>query len=308
MRPSVPRVRRAHPALSACILLGLLGLAAEFAVSAPSTIQVTDDRGREIQLEQPAQRIAALMPHAVEMLGHLNAESSVIGILAYPDPPAPLANKPILGDYYSINVEAVLRTSPDLIIAWPSANIASQLEQLETMGIPFYYSEPQTMDGIAATYRDLGALSGHATQAGARVTRWQQGLAELQEKYQNREPVRTFYQIWHEPLFTVSNQNFIGELIRLCGGRNIFATEGPIAPQVARESVLRRDPQVIIATQNQSALEPWVEFPEMTAVRTEQLYRIDDTTLARPTTELLTGARQLCEIIDQSRKSLYTGE
>lgn len=35
--------------------------------------------------------------------------------------------------------------------------------------------------------------------------------------------VSVFYEIWHMPLMTVNGRHVIGDVIRLCGGENVFA-------------------------------------------------------------------------------------
>ncbi|MHB1590203.1 MAG: histidine phosphatase family protein [Sulfuricella sp.] len=49
------------------------------------------------------------------------------------------------------------------------------------------------------------------------------GVAELKRRYAGRQPVRVFYEIWHEPLITVNGEHLTSDVIMLCGGRNIFA-------------------------------------------------------------------------------------
>ena len=51
-----------------------------------------------------------------------------------------------------------------------------------------------------------------------------------------------FYQVWDDPLQTLAGEQFVGHVIRLCGGRNIFADAVSLAPKVGIESVLKRDP------------------------------------------------------------------
>ncbi|MFX5570762.1 hypothetical protein ABTD96_20785, partial [Acinetobacter baumannii] len=72
--------------------------------------------------------------------------------------------------------------------------------------------------------------------------RWQQ----LEAQYRGRAPVSVFYQIWSQPLMTLNGQHMVSSVLRLCGGRNIFADLPQLAPTVSVESVLAADPQVIL--------------------------------------------------------------
>ena len=46
---------------------------------------------------------------------------------------------------------------------------------------------------------------------------------------------------------TVNGDHIVSDVIRLCGGRNVFADLQALAPSVSLESVLQRDPEVIVA-------------------------------------------------------------
>ena len=48
-------------------------------------------------------------------------------------------------------------------------------------------------------------------------------------------------QVGDSPLFSVSRLSFVDSLIRLCGGRNVFADAAVPAPQVSVEAVLAGD-------------------------------------------------------------------
>ena len=77
----------------------------------------------------------------------------------------------------------------------------------------------------------------------------------------------------------------ISWLITLCGGENIFAALGTLAPVVNREAVLASDPQIIIASgqarERPDWLERWQAWPQVSAVRNQQLYVIDPDLIQR---------------------------
>ena len=119
-------------------------------------------------------------------------------------------------------------------------------------------------------------------------------------------PVRVFYQISAQPLFTVGSTQIISDVISLCGGVNIFGDLEDLAPVVGVEAVLQRDPEVIISGRfdGQNPLTIWEPFEELTAVRENNLYLIDAALLARAGPRMVEGATEVCRVIDQARKSL----
>src|SRR5690606_29191157 len=127
-------------------------------------------------------------------------------------------------------------------------------------------------------------------------------LARLRAERARVTEVTVFYQISDKPLYTVSGQHPISEVIRLCGGRNIFADLKQLAPPVSMEAVLERDPQVILA--GDDAPDPvsvWRQWPRMRAVQSGHLFVVDADLLARSTPRVLAGARAVCRLLDQVR-------
>lgn len=282
-----------------CLLLVALS-----ATLGAATAQVTDDAGKTIVLDRPAQRIISLLPHATELLFDIGAENALVGVDEYSNYPAAARNLPRVGDYFALNLEVILALQPDLIIAWPNGNSAAQLERLATFNIPIYLSDPQNISMIADNIRDFGHLTGQTQQAEWVAADFAQAMHELKHTYARRPPVRVFYQVWHDPIFTISGDNFIGELITYCGGENIFADAPILAPQVGRESVLAHDPEIILGGGSDgTGLDIWRNVPELSAVRNEHLYRLNTDSLSRPTLGLIAGGKILCDLIDQARQS-----
>ena len=67
------------------------------------------------------------------------------------------------------------------------------------------------------------------------------------------ERIRVFYQVSKRPLYTVSDGHFVSELITLCGGDNVFADLGELAPGIDVEAVIDRDPEVMLAATDAGA-------------------------------------------------------
>jgi iron complex transport system substrate-binding protein len=110
--------------------------------------------------------------------------------------------------------------------------------------------------------------------------------------------------VWDDPLYTLNGQHIASDAITLCGGRNIFAGLNTIAPQVSVESVLQRDPEVIIggvSTPQQRGLSLWQRFPHLTAVQRKNLFTFDDALLSRPGPRAVDGAALLCARLEEAR-------
>lgn len=268
-------------------------------------IRVRDDAGNDITLKAPAKRVVSLAPHVTELLFAAGAGDSLVGAVSYSNYPPEAARLPIVGSYERLNLEAIVALKPDLLVAWESGNIRTQVERLERLGIPVFYSEPEQLDDIASNLERLGILTDSPETARTASRKFRQRLHNIATEYADQFPLRTFYQIWNRPLITVNGKHLISQIITLCGGHNIFASLGTLAPTVGREAVLRADPQVIIASgmakQQPEWLEEWKQWPELSAARFDQLYFIEPDLIQRHTPRILDGAEIMCRQLAKAR-------
>lgn len=279
-------------------------LAAWLPLAAPAAITVRDDLGHSVRLATPADRIVALAPHITELLFAAGAGDKVVGVSSHSDWPRAARKLPRVGGAHGISLETILMLHPDLVVAWDSGNGSKAIARLRRLGLPVYVSEPQRLADIARTLEQLGRLAGTYAQARRAATDFRTGLQAL-ARHRDDQAVSVFYEIWPEPLITINGSHFISQVIRLCGGRNIFAGQQTLAPQVSIEAVLARRPQVIIVgganNKRPAWLDAWRNWPELPAVRQNQLYFIAPDLIQRPTPRILQGTRRLCELLDRAR-------
>ncbi|MCH8529972.1 MAG: cobalamin-binding protein [Saccharospirillum sp.] len=280
----------------------LIGLSALLIMARVQAIEVNDDEQRPLQLLAPAERIVSLVPHATEMLYEIEAEHRILATVAYADYPDAAKELPRVGDYNALNTEAILTLQPDLIIAYPGGPTRPDVDRLIDLGMTVFFSDPQSLEEIAQTLRQLGALTSQETQAEQRATTFEQGMLALGENYSNRTELSVFYEVWHDPFYTLNGDSFISHILTLCGARNVFAGLPMTAPQVSLEAILAQNPDVIVTnTQRAGSDSHWQQRPQMKAVRNQALVGVDPDVMHRPTPILLAGARQLCAELDEHR-------
>ncbi|MGB0128253.1 MAG: cobalamin-binding protein [Rhodocyclaceae bacterium] len=280
-------------------------LAALASATAHAEIAVRDDTGQIVRLAAPARRIVSLAPHVTENLYAAGAGAYVVGAVEYSDYPAAAKKLPRVGGYSRLDLEAIAALKPDLVVGWESGNAPAHLARLRALGLPVFLSQPQRIDDVAASIERLGELAGTSAAANAAAKAFRVRQAELRARYATRPPVRTFYQIWVEPLMTVNGEHLISDVMRLCGGENVFASLGQLAPTVTVEAVLAADPEAIVASGMGEArpewLDNWKRWPRLQATARGNLFFIPPELVQRHTTRILDGADRLCTHLETAR-------
>jgi iron complex transport system substrate-binding protein len=274
-------------------------------VLAEPAVQVVDDAGHTVELAAPAQRIVSLAPYLTELLYSAGAGDAIVGTSEFSDYPAAARDIPRIGGGGGLDVEAIVALQPDLVVAWQSGNPAGQLERLRALGMTLFLSEPRQLQDVPGTLVRLGTLAGTEQLAQAAVAAYEARYRELQQRYSARPSVAVFYQVWRQPLMTVSGEHLISDVIRLCGGRNVFSDLPVLAPQIDIEAVLAADPEVIIVgtggTSETAELQDWQRWTMLAAVAQGHLYGVQRELLVRHSPRILDGAEQLCRILEKVR-------
>lgn len=273
--------------------------------TARAEVVVLDDAGMTLRLKEPARRIVSLAPHVTETLFAAGAGEMLVGSVEYGDYPEAAKKLPRVGGYSKLDLEAIAALKPDLAVGWASGNAPAHIEKLRALGIPVYLVQPERIDDVAANLERYGELAGTQPAARTAAGAFRTRLRELRERHGARPAVRTFYQIWKQPLMTVGGGQVISDVIQLCGGTNIFADLKPLAPKVTVEAVLAADPEVIVASGMGEARPEWVDdwrqWRTLTAVKRDNLFFIPPDLIQRHTPRLVEGAARLCAQLETAR-------
>jgi iron complex transport system substrate-binding protein len=280
-------------------------VSAFFAANAHAEVSVRDDLGNTVRLTRPAQRIVSLAPHMTETLFAAGAGAQIVGTVDYSDYPEAAKKIPRVGGYSRFDLEAVAAHKPDLIVAWYSGNAPAHIEKLQAMGYPIYISQPNHIADIATEIERLGKLAGTSATAQATAAAFRERLATITARYSKRPVVRTFYQIWKQPLMTIGKNQIISDVIRLCGGENVFGQMDQMAPNVTVEAVIATNPEAIIASgmgdSRPEWLDDWKRWTSIEAVKRDNLFFVPPELIQRHTPRLLDGTERLCQHLETVR-------
>lgn len=273
--------------------------------AAGAAITVVDDDGNKVTLQKPATRVIAMAPHVTELLFAAGGAERIIAAVSYSDYPEAAKRLPHVGSNRQIDMERVVALKPDLIVVWLHGSSERQIEQIRALGIPLFHSEPKKLEDIPASLTRLGKLMGTESVADPAALDLQKRLAALQAKYAKRPPVRMYYQVWDKPLYTLNGQHILSDAMRLCGGENVFAGLKVTAPVVDVEAVLQQDPEAMFSGERSPTdigLTMWNQYTSLTAVKRNNLFKIDGNLLNRSGPRMITGTELMCERLDTARQ------
>lgn len=285
----------------------LVMLAYLIVVDLHAAIAVIDDDGQTVTLQKPATRIISLSPAITEMIFAAGGGDRLVGVIKYSDYPEAAKRIPVIGDSRELDLERVITLKPDLFVVWKKGSSAKKIEQLRKLRIPMYFLDEHKLSDIAGNIRQLGHLLGTEQQANKIANDLQKQFTSLANQYTHLSPVRLFYQVWSNPLYTLNGQQIVSDAIRLCGGANVFANQKMVATNVSIESVLEKNPEAIVGAKDQNAsvngVEMWKRYPNMTAVKQHNLFEIDGNLINRAGPRMVVGVTDLCQKLDQARKN-----
>ncbi len=286
-------------AVSALVLALLQGPSQAADVPA---LTLQDDDQHTLQLTRPAQRIVSLAPGATAMLFAAGAGERVVGTSAYSDEPDAAKRVERVGDAQSFDLERILALHPDVVVVWSGGTSPTQLARLEGVGLRIYHHRLARLDDIAASLTRLGRLAGTEVAAQAAAAAVTQRIAALRERYMQAAPATVLLQVWDRPIYTVGRTEIMTDVIHACDYRSLYEDLTDPGPAVTLESVLARDPQIILALapdaiSGRDWAAAWRAYPSMRAVRSGRVIAWTDQRLSRLGPSIVDAAEDLCRAL-----------
>lgn len=264
---------------------------------------VTDLVGREVILSNNPQRVIALAPNITEIVFALGQQHRLKGVTMYSDFPVQASKLPKVGSYVHLDIERIVALKPDLCIAVKDGNPREIIMRLEAMNIPVYAINPVNLDSVIESINRIGELLNVSKRSKKLVQDISSRIKKVKflvTKASYRPKV--FFQIGISPIVSVGTHTFIHELIELAGGENL--AKGPIPyPRFSREKIIALRPDVIIISSmaRDEAFEKikaqWSNWPELPAVRKNQIFTVDSNIFDRPSPRMVEGLEMLARLL-----------
>jgi len=272
-------------------------------------VTVTDHAGRTIHLSGPPERIISLSPANTEIVYYLGLADRLAAVTTYCNYPEEVVEKRAIGSLTEVDLEEVVRLAPALVLA-SSLTPGDAVVKLEELGLDVFILSPETVEEIFEGMEKVSVMADHP-QGIDRVASLREeagAVGSLLEGLDEREKPSVLHIIWHEPVWTVGGDTFVGHLIRRAGGKNLT---GELAGYVTLdlEEVLRRNPDIITVVDDHGTAEnlPY-EFVmsdprlEATSARQEgRIHRVSSDIVSRPGPRVVEALRLLASLFHPDR-------
>jgi iron complex transport system substrate-binding protein len=285
-----------------CLLASTLSCRQSDRSAARAALTATDDLGHVVSLPQNPKRIVSLAPNITEILFALGLDSAVAGVTDYCDYPEAARSKPRIGGMLNPNLERVLELHPDLVLMSGSGNMKSDYEKLTSSGVAVFVTYPRTIDNVFTSIVTIGALVGRKAEADSIVQALESRKRELLRQAQGVPRQSVLMLLSLRPIVAIGPGTFLHELLTIANAENIAGNAAVAYPVLSREEILRRQPDVIIATNDivrstDDILKAYPEWKSLRAVQKKRVALVDASIVSRPGPRVIEGLRTILQAI-----------
>jgi iron complex transport system substrate-binding protein len=292
-----------------------------------------DDYRNVMNLTVQPERIVSLSPSCTEILFAVGAGEKVVGVTDYCDfPPeldAKIEAKEIakIGGYWDPSVETITFLKPDLVLVSTAkctvktndckTNCSRRCEitlqvaaQLRSLGLNVLTLNPHSMNDVLNDILLVGRTTGNTAEATNLVDNLRQRINSVVTKSNavSHRP-KVYFEVWNNPYMSVSSKTWIGNLIKLAGGTNIFGEAISEWPMIRQEQIIQHDPDILVFPVIPDVPRFWGSFEDvkkrkgwenLTAVRNDHLYEVPRDCISRPGPRLVESLEMLANFIHRS--------
>jgi iron complex transport system substrate-binding protein len=219
-------------------------------------LSVTDDEGYVTTLASVPQRIISLAPSNTQILFAIGVGERVVAVTDYDHYPYDFAawiaagNMTSIGGFSTPNKETIALLNPDLILATPIND--PDVVTLRELGYKVLVLNPNDVNGVLKDISIVGKATGADQNATVLVNSLTSQINAIEAKIAaaNLPVPKVYYEVWTPPLMSAGNNSFINDVIVKAGGENIFGEETQQYPTVSSETVVQKNPDVIMLPTN----------------------------------------------------------
>jgi iron complex transport system substrate-binding protein len=220
--------------------------------AAQNNITLVDDEGYVTNLTSVPQRIISLAPSNTQIVFAIGAGDKVVGVTDYDHYPynftawIAAGNMTSVGGFSTPNKEVIASLHPDLILATIIND--PDVVTLRSLGYKVLILNPNNVTGVLQDISLVGRATDTDKNATAVINNINNEISTINAKIAaaNETKPLVYYEVWNDPLMSAGSTSFINDVIAKAGGQNIFENETQQYPTVSSETIVQKNPDVIL--------------------------------------------------------------
>jgi iron complex transport system substrate-binding protein len=262
---------------------------------------IADDAGKPVSLPPKVDRVVSLAPNLTEIVFAVGGGNRLVGDTTYCDFPAEAKNIAKVGDTLHPSLEKIIALQPQVVLVSTASQLEGFTQQLQSHNISVFVTDPHDLEGVFRSIEQVGEILGETDQAKLVVQRLRERSTVVENTVKSATPIRVFYQLSAEPLYTAGHDAFVTDLIKRAGAISVTADVPGAWPKYSAESALAAKPDAIILPTggamgegNLTVAEPLRKSP---AVTNNRVYKINDDHLVRPGPRAVDGLEEMAKAL-----------
>lgn len=247
------------------------------------------------------QRIVSLSPASTEILFAVGAKNQIVAVSDFSDYPPQAQNLPKVGgfDGKTLSLEKILSFNPDFVYL---TNVMHNhlIPHFESLNIDYYLSDANSFEQVKNEILQIAKITGHTSTGENLVKEIESAINKINSQNQLLQKPTVYWEVWNSPFMSAGNSSFINDLIKTAGGINIFQEIAQAYPTVSEETIVAKNPQIIIIPQNSGITVDSVKnrkgWSQIDAVKNDKIFIVDDNLLTRSGARIGESAEYLANL------------
>lgn len=238
--------------------------------------------------QETPQRIISLAPHITEIIFKLGAQEQLVGRTEFCLYPEAAQKIPSVGGYLNPDYEKIVNLQPDAIFIFPNADME---RKLHGFGFRVYSVPNETIEEVLSGIRTVGKALGIEQRANDIIQGIQDTLDQVGGIDSKMKKPSALLVVGREngslkAIYAAGKNTYLGEIWKLCGGRNVFDDISIRYFNVSKEDLVSRNPDCILEFRIISPEEKdrkmlslksdWRELAVLEAVAEDRIYIFAD--------------------------------
>ena len=256
--------------------------------------------------QQTGNRYIITSPELAEIIYLLEGAENIVGVTIECDYPVNLQEIEKVGNFGKVDFEKIISLDPTIVFTsgLEQELLTTELEKLQITTAQFY---PRSIDEMISSIREIGKLINAEKRANFVADSLQTEIENISQINEADSP-KVYVEIYNNPIMSVSDRSFVGEVVQKAGGNNIFAELPRDYSRVKAEDVINENPEIIILTCPPEVTAESIKIRKgwevISAVKNDRIYTaldINPDLIIRATPRVIEGMKQLQKIFKDEK-------